>query len=73
MKTPWVLSTTLNVLSSSSSDMWEQICAVNTENIVELLDAYIEKLNETRAALVEGKHNYVYDLFTESREYRSLF
>ena len=60
-------------IASSSSDMWEQICAVNTENIVELLDAYIEKLNETRAALVEGKQNYVYDLFTESREYRSLF
>lgn len=60
-------------IASSSSDMWEQICMSNTDNIIKLLDSYIDMLNATKNELTSKNGRYIYDMFTESREYRDTF
>ncbi len=60
-------------IASSSSAMWEQICMTNTKNIVDLLDKYISILNITRDELSAGNGKFIYDMFTDSREYRDTF
>lgn len=60
-------------IASSSSAMWEQICMTNTKNIIDLLDKYIEMLNKTKNELASENGQYIYDMFTDSREYRDSF
>lgn len=60
-------------IASSSADMWEQICMTNTENIVKLLDKYIDMLMVTKKELSEHNNRFVYDMFTDSRQYRDTF
>ncbi len=63
----------LTRIASSSSSMWEQICMTNTDNIISLLDKYIALLTDTKAQLASKNGRYIYDMFTESREYRDSF
>ena len=51
--------------------MWEQICSSNRENIIEVLDEYINSLIDTKIALSEHNDAAIHDLFAESREYRN--
>lgn len=60
-------------IAASSPEMWQQICMTNKDNIVMLMDKYIERLTNARNRLAEGDSQFVYDLFTESREYRGQF
>jgi len=60
-------------IASSSSDMWEQICMTNTSNIITLLDKYIGLLSKTKYELEQKNGKYIYDMFTDSREYRDTF
>lgn len=60
-------------IASSSSDMWEQICMTNTDNIVELLSKYIDILITTKENLENKNGRFIYDMFTDSREYRDTF
>ncbi|MDO5422936.1 MAG: prephenate dehydrogenase [Eubacteriales bacterium] len=58
-------------IASSSPEMWEQICATNRENIIEILDEYINSLIETKIALAEHDDAAIHSLFADSREYRN--
>lgn len=58
-------------IASSSPEMWEQICSSNRENIIEILDEYINSLIDTKIALSEHNDAAIHDLFAESREYRN--
>ncbi|MDY3919064.1 MAG: prephenate dehydrogenase [Candidatus Limivivens sp.] len=58
-------------IASSSPEMWEQICATNRENIMDILDDYINSLIETKIALAEHDDEAIHRLFTRSREYRN--
>ena len=58
-------------IASSSPEMWEQICSSNRENIIEVLDEYINSLIDTKIALSEHNDAAIHDLFAESREYRN--
>ncbi len=60
-------------IASSSSDMWEQICMTNTDNIIDLLDKYIFMLDKTKNELKERNGKFIYNMFTDSREYRDTF
>lgn len=60
-------------IASSSPVMWEQICMTNHENISRLLDKYIESMKEIKASLDNERGQDIYDLFEESRNYRSTF
>lgn len=60
-------------IAASSPEMWQQICMTNTENIVMLLDKYINQLIETRDKIENGDGAYVYNMFEQSSEYRNQF
>lgn len=60
-------------IASSSPDMWESICMSNTENIADLLDAYICSLQSISRAVRAKQTGFTYDLFTASKEYRDSF
>ncbi len=60
-------------IASSSSAMWEQICMTNTKNIIDLLDKYISILSSTKDELQASNGKFIYDMFTDSREYRDTF
>lgn len=60
-------------ISSSSPAMWEAICMTNTDNIVLLLDAYIDSLENVRDTIRDRKQTQIYDFFSEARDYRDSF
>ena len=60
-------------IASSSPDMWQQICLTNTDNIVRLLDHYIEALSAVRDKLNGQDARVLYDFFNNARMYRDSF
>ena len=60
-------------IAASSPEMWQQICMTNSENIVELLDKYIDRLVVARERIKALDEQFVFDMFTNSREYRNGF
>ena len=60
-------------ISSSSPEMWEQICMANGENIGRLLDLYIEELTDFRKALSDKNAEKMRDYFENARSYREGF
>ena len=60
-------------IASSSPQMWQEICSVNSENIIKLLDKYILMLNETKEELQNSSPDAIYKLFEKSKEYRDSF
>lgn len=60
-------------IASSSAAMWQQICLTNTENIVALLDSYMDALGKIRTELVNRESDAIYDFFDGARIYRDSF
>lgn len=58
-------------IASSSPEMWEQICSTNRENIVKILDDYINSLISVKFSLTERDSKEIYKLFADSRDYRN--
>ena len=57
-------------IASSSPEMWEQICMTNNVNISEMLDKYISDLKDIKDELDTKNGTAIYDLISESRDYR---
>ena len=60
-------------IASSSPDMWQQICLTNTENILVLLDKYIQNLTEFKQTLNSENPDKLYQFFDTARAYRESF
>ena len=60
-------------ISSSSPDMWQEICLANSEEICIVLDKYIRKLTDFRFAIRNGNGEKLLQYFTECKEYRDSF
>lgn len=60
-------------ISSSSPTMWQQICLTNTDNIIELLDQYIDALTSIRETISTKEEDAIYSFFDTAREYRESF
>lgn len=60
-------------IASSSPDMWQQICLTNTDNILCLLDDYINALNSIRKKLDCKSADSLYNFFNDARIYRDSF
>jgi prephenate dehydrogenase len=60
-------------IASSSPEMWEQICMTNTENIANLLDKYIDKLEQAKSYLLTHDGEGINEIFRTSRVYRDSF
>lgn len=60
-------------IASSSPVMWQQICMANGENIVTLLDAYMDALSKIREQVVSADAKQLYAFFDQARSYRDSF
>ncbi|MDO4620184.1 MAG: prephenate dehydrogenase [Lachnospiraceae bacterium] len=60
-------------ISSSSPQMWQEICLANSDNICIVLDQYIRKLTDFRFAVRNGNAEKLMACFAESKEYRDSF
>ncbi len=60
-------------ISSSSPVMWEHICMTNTDNILSLLDDYMEALRDIRDRIRAKDSPATYDFFESARSYRESF
>lgn len=60
-------------ISSSSPVMWEHICMTNRDNILFLLDSYMESLQDIRMHIAAQDAQSTYDFFESARSYRESF
>ena len=58
-------------IASSSPEMWEQICMTNKENIIQVLDCYLEQLTSVKKQLEEQDGQRLHRFFQTSRDYRN--
>jgi prephenate dehydrogenase len=59
-------------LAKSSPDMWTPILSQNRENVLHVMDTYIEKMNEFRKAIAEGDETKVRSLIEEANRIRRI-
>lgn len=57
-------------ISSSSPEMWQNICLTNSGKICEFLDKYIEILNEAKEQVATGDAQGLMDFFAAAKAYR---
>lgn len=60
-------------ISSSSPQMWQEICLANADNLCILLDQYIRKLTDFRFNIRNGNAEKLLEYFTACKEYRDSF
>lgn len=59
-------------LAKSSPDMWTPILSQNRDNILHVMDTYIEKMNAFRNAIAEGDDEQVRSLISEANKIRRI-
>ena len=59
-------------LAKSSPDMWTPILSQNRDNILHVMDTYIEKMNAFRDAIADGDEEAVRDLIEEANKIRRI-
>lgn len=57
-------------IASSSPIMWENICLSNREQLLKLIDAYVEMLNRTRNDIACANGDALIDAFSAAKDYR---
>ena len=60
-------------ISSSSPVMWQNICLTNKDNILILLEKYIESLSEIKEQIMTSDEQEIYNFFDTARNYRDSF
>lgn len=60
-------------ISSSSPQMWQEICLANSDNICAVLEAFIRKLTDFRFAIRNENREKLLQYFSECRDYRERF
>lgn len=59
-------------LAKSSPDMWTPILTQNRDNILRVMDTYIEKMNAFRNAVAESDEDKMRELITEANKIRRI-
>ena len=59
-------------LAKSNPDMWVPILSQNRENILRVMDTYIEKMSEFRKAVDEGDQDRLRELINEANKIRRI-
>lgn len=57
-------------IASSSPIMWESICMTNQEQLLKLMDKYIDSLNELRSDIEAKSSQVLLDKFQSAKDYR---
>ena len=58
-------------IASSSPTMWQHICLKNKDNILNILDAYMDKLKQIASIIEDEDEQGIYQWFDSSRNYRN--
>lgn len=59
-------------LAKSSPDMWTPILTQNKENVLHVMDTYIEKMNAFRQAVAEGDEDAIRSLIEDANRIRRI-
>ena len=59
-------------LAKSSPDMWIPILTQNRDNVLQVMDTYIEKMNAFRKAIAEGDEEAVRTLIEDANRIRRI-
>jgi prephenate dehydrogenase len=59
-------------LAKSSAEMWSPVFEQNAENVVAVLDTYIEKLNKFRNAIMEHDTGEITGLIKKSNKIKKI-
>ena len=59
-------------LAKSGADMWTPILLQNGDNVLHVMDTYIEKLNAFRKAIADGDEDAVRRLIEEANKIRRI-
>jgi len=59
-------------LAKSSPDMWAPIFHQNKENIITVLDTYIEKLQKFRSLIIDDESEKIKSLIKESNKIKAV-
>lgn len=57
-------------IASSSPIMWENICLSNREQLLKLIDAYVERLKHIRWDIAYGNETALLEAFSTAKDYR---
>lgn len=57
-------------IASSSPVMWENICLSNQQQILKLIDSFMETLARTREDIANGNKEALLDTFSKAKDYR---
>ncbi|MCD8323867.1 MAG: prephenate dehydrogenase [Clostridiales bacterium] len=60
-------------VASSDPVMWENICVANRGQILDLIDAYVTALENTRDTIAGGDEDEIRGFFSSVKEYRDSF
>jgi len=59
-------------LAKSSADMWSTIFENNSENVISVLDTYIDKLNDFKTAINESNSNKINELIQNANRIKKI-
>jgi prephenate dehydrogenase len=59
-------------LAKSSPDMWTPILSQNRDNILHVMDTYIDKMNAFRQAIADGDEEKVRELIEDANRIRRI-
>lgn len=59
-------------LAKSSPDMWTPILTQNSDNVLHVIDTYIEKMQAFRKAIADGNEDEIRELIEESNKIRRI-
>ena len=59
-------------LAKSSPDMWTPILTQNRDNVLHVMDTYIEKMNAFRQAIADGDEDAIRRLIDEANRIRRI-
>ena len=57
-------------ISSSSPEMWQNICLTNRDCILECLDSFIEHIEQAKQLIAAGDAEGLTDFFASAKKYR---
>lgn len=57
-------------IASSSPIMWQQICDENRDNLLEIMDHYMDSLRQVSQAVQSGENVRLLELFSQAKNYR---
>ncbi|SFA75771.1 prephenate dehydrogenase [Acetitomaculum ruminis DSM 5522] len=58
-------------IASSSADMWKQICLANKDNILNVMDSFMDELKDIRKIIEDSDIIKLEEFFSNAREYRN--